>query len=169
MQKEKNMIDRETKLLYALLHAKYYYDSGVLRFRPKWDEAGKPDRYNNEIAGSLNHDGYIVLTVAEGIQVRRSRAIFLMHHGYLPESVDHDNRIRTDDRIENLVSSNALEQANNRGDRKDNRSGHQNIKQLYNGAWRVQIRRRGQKFDKCFKTLEDAIAARNSFIENLAS
>ena len=158
-----------TKELYDLLHDRFYYKDGNLHFKPRMNKTGKPNAYNDRIAGSIGVEGYWYIALPKGVNMIRSRAIFLMHHGYLPESVDHDNRIRTDDWIENLVSSNALEQANNRGDRKDNRSGHQNIKQLHNGAGRVQIRRRGQKFDKCFKTLEDAIAARDSFIENFAS
>jgi hypothetical protein len=33
------------------------------------------------------------------------RIIFLMHHGYLPEMVDHENRITTDNNIGNLRDS----------------------------------------------------------------
>lgn len=34
--------------------------------------------------------------------LRYSRMIFLFHKGYLPKEIDHKNRIKLDDRIENL-------------------------------------------------------------------
>jgi hypothetical protein len=34
------------------------------------------------------------------------RVIFLYHHGYLPPAVDHRNRIKVDNRIENLRAAN---------------------------------------------------------------
>ena len=67
-----------TKELYDLLHDRFYYKDGNLHFKPRMNKTGKPNAYNDRIAGSLNHDGYIVLTVAEGIQIRRARAVFLM-------------------------------------------------------------------------------------------
>lgn len=46
--------------------------------------------------------GYRTVTVL-GQTYLNHRLIFLWHHGYLPEmDIDHINRVRTDDRIENL-------------------------------------------------------------------
>jgi len=56
---------------------------------------------NGESAGTDNGRGYIKVRV-DRIKHFRSRIVFLMHNGYLPECVDHINRNRSDDRIENL-------------------------------------------------------------------
>ena len=43
------------------------------------------------------------------------RLIFLWHHGYLPEQVDHKNRVKTVNRIGNLRASDPVHNGNNRG------------------------------------------------------
>jgi len=42
------------------------------------------------------------------------RIVFLMHHGYFPEMVDHINSNTFDNRIENLREANATQNAQNR-------------------------------------------------------
>lgn len=152
-----------TKELYDLLHDRFYYKEGNLHFKPRVNKSGKPNAYNDRIAGSIGAEGYWYVSLPEGVKMRRARAVFLMCHGYLPETVDHDNRIRHDDRIENLLESNPTDQANNRGVRADSASQHKNIKQVGPNCWRVQIRRKSGGLDKCYPTLEEAIKARDGF------
>lgn len=45
---------------------------------------------------------------------RVHRIIFLMHHGYFPQYIDHINGIRTDNKIENLREVTASQNACNR-------------------------------------------------------
>jgi len=57
-------------------------------------------------AGRLNTSGYVVVTVTRDSVPKKllaSRVIWCMHRGEWPrEQIDHINRIRTDNRIENL-------------------------------------------------------------------
>ena len=55
-----------------------------------------------DVAGSLKRDGYVYICV-KGRRYFRSRLVWLMHTGSWPTNhIDHINRIKTDDRIENL-------------------------------------------------------------------
>ncbi len=51
------------------------------------------------------------------------RVIFLYHHGYLPEQIDHINNKKDDNRIENLRACNNAENQQNQGLCKVNTSG----------------------------------------------
>lgn len=64
--------------------------------------------------GSLDNYGYKVIKV-KGYQIKEHRLIWFLVKGFFPqEEIDHINRDRTDNRIENLRISNRQEQANNR-------------------------------------------------------
>ena len=54
-----------------------------------------------ERAGTLNKNGYRSIQVY-GCRTKEHRIIFLYHHGYLPDEVDHKDRVKTNNRIENL-------------------------------------------------------------------
>ena len=59
----------------------------------------------NRPVGSLNDKGYITITTRINNTTTKHlahRLIFLMHHGRLPNVLDHINGIRTDNRIDNL-------------------------------------------------------------------
>jgi len=80
--------------------------------------------------------------------------------------VDHINRIRDDNRIENLRWVTDYEQVANRGDFKNNKLGEKYI--CCEGAsYRVQITRQNIHYKQRFKTLEEAITARNSIVSTL--
>ena len=65
------------------------------------------------IAGTYTDNrGYKMVNI-KNKPYKRSQVIFKYHHGYLPEVIDHKNRIRTDDRIENLRSSDRTQNARN--------------------------------------------------------
>lgn len=62
-------------------------------------------RFNRAVRGCDNGNGYLSMGVTiDGrlFTMKYHRAIWLWHHGYLPEMLDHINRNRTDNRIENL-------------------------------------------------------------------
>jgi HNH endonuclease len=56
------------------------------------------------LAGCANKNGYWEIKV-NGAAYKRHRLVFLMFRGYMPEwpnQIDHINRVKGDDRIENL-------------------------------------------------------------------
>lgn len=82
------MTDAELKE-YILKHFTYC-DGELIR-----DDRSNP-------SGSLDRDGYLIIKV-KGKQYKAHRIVWLLHHGDFPNGeIDHINRIRTDNRIENL-------------------------------------------------------------------
>lgn len=80
------------------------------------NEAGHLKRSDNYTTISIDRKHYTV-----------HRLVFLYHHGYLPEFVDHIDGDRTNNCIENLRE--CTREGNNRNakKRKDNTSGHKSV------------------------------------------
>jgi hypothetical protein len=73
--------------------------------------------------GSLDKDGYLIIKV-KGKQFKAHRIAWLLNYGSFPESeLDHINRNKLDNRIENLRESNRQEQIANRDYRPNPRTG----------------------------------------------
>lgn len=69
------------------------------------------DRKNSN--GSFDKDGYLIIKV-KSRQFKAHRIVWLLNYGHFPKSeLDHINRKRTDNRIENLRESNRVQQNNN--------------------------------------------------------
>lgn len=80
----------------------FHYDNGIIR---------RDDRKGS--GGSLDKDGYLVIKV-KGKQFKAHRIAWLLCYGDFPKSeIDHINRDRLDNRIENLRESTRKEQARN--------------------------------------------------------
>lgn len=80
--------------------------------------------------------------------------------------VNHINRIRTDNRVENLEWNTRLENQQNMGVRKDNTSGEKNIRKEGN-SYRFKKTVNKKTYSKSFKTLEEAVIFRDNFLSNL--
>lgn len=86
---------------YILKHFTYNKDGTVTRD----DRSGK--------VGTYDKDGYCIIKV-KGKKIKAHRLIWLLNNGDFPNSeIDHINRKRNDNRIENLRESNRKQQANN--------------------------------------------------------
>lgn len=80
----------------------FSYDNGVIT---------RTDRKNSD--GSLDAYGYLIFKV-KGKQFKAHRIAWLLNYGSFPEKeLDHINRIKTDNRIENLRESNRKQQMHN--------------------------------------------------------
>jgi len=81
-------------------------------------------RKAGDVVGSLNSNGYLVASVKSKI-CRVHRLIFMWHHGFMPEQVDHINGVRRDNRIENLRQ--ATPSQNNQNRKATSKSGFKGV------------------------------------------
>jgi hypothetical protein len=76
----------------------YYPETG--QFIRRVDTGGR--EVSGKVAGSLGSDGYIYIMVL-GLRFKAHRlAWFYVHGTWPPDQIDHINRIKDDNRIENL-------------------------------------------------------------------
>lgn len=81
-----------------------------------------PCNFVGTVAGRVHSRGYRMISI-DGKEYRAHRLIFLYHHGYLPDMLDHIDRNRLNNRIENLRESNPLDNQRNKNKQKNNTSG----------------------------------------------
>jgi hypothetical protein len=77
-------------------------------------------------AGSPDKDGYLK-TLINRKPYRVHRLVFMMHHGYLPELLDHIDGDPQNNRIENLRPATYSQNNLNRGKHKRNTSGYKGV------------------------------------------
>lgn len=119
-----------------------------------------------DIAGCLIPEGYVTLKFKSKCY-KVHRLIYLYHHGYLPEMIDHINGIRNDNRIENLRECTNHQNQCNRKLNSNNKSG---VKGVY---WRKDHKKwcvrpqfnNTRKYIGYFENLEDAKLAIQDFYE----
>jgi len=75
----------------------FKYDNGNLI----WD-VNKGVARKGKVAGSLNKYHKYIEVGIDGKLYGAHRLVFLFHHGYLPKQIDHRNRNKSDNRIDNL-------------------------------------------------------------------
>ena len=91
------------------------YKDGVLY----WKKTG-------EKAGTRHHTGYTQINVKNKLY-NAHRLIFILHYGYLPETVDHIDGDRANDSIENLRPATWSQNLQNMRIRGSNKSGSKNV------------------------------------------
>ena len=104
------MIENQEKLNLI-----FKYEDGVLYWRKNGKKAGTP-----------HHTGYTQISL-HGKLRNAHRIIFMMHHGWLPDLIDHIDGNRKNDRIENLRPASFSENLRNMRLRPTNSSGHKNV------------------------------------------
>jgi len=92
-----------------------------------------------DIAGCITDQGYRSIQL-NGKAYRAHRLVFLLHHGYVPEILDHINNDRSDNRIENLRAVTPLQNAHNRNMSFKNTSGVKGVSwDKVNDCWLARI------------------------------
>lgn len=91
-------------------------------------------------AGTINKDNGRYSIAIGGIRYMSSRLIFLYHHGYLPECVDHIDRDCTNDKIENLRGCSIKENNRNTSSHKDSTSQYLGVS-LCIKRWKYSIKK----------------------------
>ena len=139
---------------YILEHFKY--ENGTLI---------RDDRKNS--VGSYDKDGYLIVKV-KGKQFKAHRIVWLLNYGELPNGeIDHINRNKTDNRIENLRIATRKIQNQNK-DFKPNKN--TNVVGIYIDNTRglkkkYSFKHNGKSFR--FYTLEEAIKNKNILKEGI--
>jgi hypothetical protein len=140
----------------------YHPDIGILTHRTT--------RHNRVKVGDVlgyvhKKHGHIVCEV-DGREYQLHRLIWLWWYGVWPsDQVDHENEIKTDNRIDNLRdASNAQNQRNIGGLQKNNKSGVRGVCwSAQRGKWWVQIGYDGKGHSVgFFDTLDEAARARRA-------
>jgi len=110
-----------------------------------------------DVVGHVGNSGYMSCSIV-GTMFLVHRAIFLMHHGYLPKYVDHIDGNKLNNRIENLRPATAIENAYNCKMSKNNTSGVKGVSwNKGTKKWEANINVAGVRFNLGhFETLEEA-------------
>lgn len=146
-------------LTAASLREQFLYDplTGVFTRRrenhPKF-KAGQP-------AGSIDHYGYRVLSIAN-VAYKAHRLAWLYVHGEWPVGhLDHRNGIKNDNRLDNLRIAARLGNATNRGKFKNNTSGYKGVSYCKRSLkWSAHVQAdKQQRHLGYFSTPEEAYAA----------
>lgn len=131
----------------------FEYRNGLLY----WKGVTHPnkDYLRDKPAGSMHKTGYRHISWMGKIH-KAHRLIFMLHHGYLPQEVDHINGDRADNRIENLRAANRSENQCNRPALANNTSGYAGVSwHKASKAWTVRVMKNGkQNLIGYFKDLE---------------
>lgn len=138
----------------------FHYEDGKLfwkRVKSKARQVRAGDR-----AGTLDYNGYRRVKICNKAY-KEHRLIFMYHHGYLPEFIDHINGKKDDNRIENLRPATRSQNAFNSKVFKNNQSGITGVSETLSGKWRARIRVEGKyKHLGVFDTVEEAVACRRN-------
>lgn len=130
-----------------------------------WKARKKGRKFYDKPLGTLNKDGYLVIGFDHRLYYNHV-VCFCLYYGRWPQAkndIDHINRIRTDNRRENLREA-TRSQNNLNSDTipSHNTSGYRNVKySKANKLWVVEFKERGNRDIKYFKAKEAAIIWRN--------
>lgn len=153
----------------------YDKDTGELVW--KWREAKwfKKENYhaiwNKRFAGkpaftATDNNGYKIGRLG-GKNYRAHRIIFLMVYGYMPEQVDHENHVRSDNRLMNLKESTNKENSRNQRLGSKNTSGVMGVHwDKRDKKWMATIKVDGKtRFLGRFDTKEEAVTCRRQSLD----
>lgn len=113
-----------------------------------------------DVAGTIAKSGYSQIRI-NGKTYKTHRLIFIMHHGYFPGFVDHIDRNKSNNKIENLREASLVQNQGNRKMDKRNTSGYRGVSWYKKDKkWGARITMHGKKkFLGLFEDPKDAYQA----------
>jgi len=145
------MITKETE---EMIREHLLYENGVLY----WTNLKRSYRSvsNGKEAGCLTPYGYIIVKVNQKL-IFAHRIVYFLHNGVWPHAeIDHINKIRTDNRIENLRDCSRTQNSWNRN-RKNSKYGRGISWSKDKNKYRVRVNKNGKVvFERCYDDLEFA-------------
>jgi hypothetical protein len=124
------------------------------------------NKRNRLLKGCKDTKGYMMVGLMKNGKEKKYKIHRLVAEHYIPNlnnypQVDHINRIKNDNRVENLRwVTNTLNQ-HNTDVRKINKLKQKNIFKVHSKRYRIAIKRFGLRYIKDRKTLEEAIIQRD--------
>jgi len=103
----------------------------------------------------------------KGFRVNRLVASAYIENPENKPEVNHINRVRDDNRVENLEWNTHLENCQNKGIYKTNTSGEANITKTKFDTYLFRKTINNETHCKSFKTLEEAVIYRDNYLSNL--
>ncbi len=142
----------------AEVRHKFEYKDGVLYWKNN-----RLAHLVGRVAGCARPDGYVYVWVNKKTMLAH-RVIYLMHHGYVPDVIDHINQDPGDNRIENLRASDRSKNAHNRKPPRNNKSGVRGVYWREDfKSWIAYISVNGKQISLgAYKEKAGAIAARHA-------
>ena len=128
---------------------------------PEWSCRWWNARFANQPAGCVDPSGYLIIRI-HGTDYKAHRVAWVYMHDEEPDTIDHENDDRVDNRLENLRNVDMTGNARNAKHRTDNISGITGVG-FYprTGRWRARINYEGKTMLLgYFDTQEEAISAR---------
>lgn len=128
-----------------------------------WRVTRSPKVVKGSVAGSVNNEGYHHIKF-NNVNYKAHRLAWLYMYGVWPsDGIDHINRVRNDNRIENLRLATKTQNGQNRSISKANTSGVTGVTWYKKSQrWRAQIRVDMQHiYLGTYDTIEDAANARH--------
>lgn len=146
------MADQNFTLTQEYLQSIFDYKDGHLYWKKSKQKTPKGKKL-----GSIHHSGYIY-THLNKKHLAVHRLIFLYHHGYLPNFIDHINRNKSDNRIENLRPATKQQNSFNVSASKANKSGFKGVHwHIRDKKWQVYLSVDGKnKHFGCYFDIEVA-------------
>lgn len=142
------MAEQDSTLTKEYLQSIFDYKDGNLY----WKENQYRNKVKGKIAGSITSNNYIRIALNKKHYLGH-RLIFLFHHGYLPEKIDHKDNNTLNNKIENLRAATIEQNGYNCKISKRNTSGYKNVFwNKYRKKWQVilQINKKQKYFGLYF-------------------
>ena len=129
----------------------FEYQDGALFYRQRPSQ----NTLANDRTGYVDNNGYRKLSI-KNKRYQEHRIIFLMHHGYLPDTIDHIDGNPANNRIENLREATQQQNCYNSATHGRNTSGHRGVSwSKVWGKWQAYVNvNKKRKFLGYFEDLE---------------